>query len=151
MPALRENVLLRPEPICGDRQEARPGGHHHRGSVPDLREHMGTTVPRQARQPGEREGTTHHRGNIMRKAGMQARHDKMLRDKGTVFSRCWECGKVQYTTRSAAKKASKRYPQDKMAVYRCPKGTGMWHIGHMSQQIKWGYETRLERYGMEAS
>lgn len=83
----------------------------------------------------------------MSNAGMQARHDKYLRDMGTVGARCGYCGKVQYTTRSAAKKATKRYPADKFSVYRCVDGGDFWHIGHQSTRITFGYESRLERYG----
>lgn len=78
--------------------------------------------------------------------GMQARWDRKLREVGRLAAPCWYCEKVQYTSRSAARKAARRHP-DKMSTYECPHGTGMWHIGHMSARIRYGYETRLERYG----
>ena len=82
-----------------------------------------------------------------RESGLQARYEKRQRDVGSVGARCPYCGKTQFTTRSAAKRCAKRYPTEKYAVYRCPHDTGFWHLGHLSPRIKWGYETRLERYG----
>ena len=83
----------------------------------------------------------------MSRAGMEARWRKRDREVGTTHRRCTWCGKIEYTTRSAAKKTAKKFPGHKYSVYRCPHGTGMFHLGHQSRWITQGLDSRLERYG----
>lgn len=59
----------------------------------------------------------------------------------TVASTCGGCGKLNYASRRAAKKALRAlYPGDvghSMNAYPCPNG-GSWHIGHRSKAPKRG-------------
>lgn len=83
----------------------------------------------------------------MRQDGWQARHDRHMRDIGSLYDLCPYCQKVQHVTRKAAKSMTRRFPHDKWTVYRCPSGTGMFHTGHKAAAITRGEVGRLEIYG----
>ncbi len=66
---------------------------------------------------------------------MQARHDRAMRDVGTLEARCPFCGKIQHITRKAAKRHVRSLPREHLSVYRCPAGTDMFHVGHLPEKV----------------
>jgi hypothetical protein len=52
-------------------------------------------------------------------------------------SRCAECGKLSYATKSDAKLAAKRtdHGGTRLDVYRCPHRPESWHCGHLPRAV----------------
>lgn len=55
---------------------------------------------------------------------------------------CTYCGKQSYKSRNHAKDAARRYSHTRLSPYRCPTGSGMWHLGHLPLDVVHGVISR---------
>lgn len=66
-----------------------------------------------------------------------------MRDRQTIVTHTCECGKFSYASRRLAKRVLRRFPHERLNVYRCAV-SGAWDIGHQPAAIRHGALTRRE-------
>lgn len=77
---------------------------------------------------------------------MQAARDRALRDTGAFEDPCPFCRKIQHVTRKSAKRHVRDYPGQHLSVYRCPAGTGTYHVGHLPEPVVRGIADRHDLF-----
>lgn len=60
---------------------------------------------------------------------------------------CESCWKRSYVTRKDAKATIRHVNDPAMRAYRCPAGSGYFHIGHIPQAVRDGRMTVGQIYG----
>lgn len=67
----------------------------------------------------------------------------MKQRSDTWIGRCTECGKLCFTSRKLAKQyLIRKFPQDKMTVYKCPYRPEYFHFGHTPYPVRRGWASR---------